>query len=134
MAEIRVYPQGFRELARRIGGIRLAQVLQPPLVRSLERFRADLAHYPPQREGSRYRRTGRLGRSWAVRHSVTARGIEGETGTNVAHGPFVQDAERQGWMHRGRWENTDEAVAARHRAAALADFQAAVQAELRRTR
>ena len=134
MAELRVYPEGFRQLGRRIGAIRLAQVLEPPLVRSLERFRADLAHYPPARTDSTYRRTGRLGRSWAIRYSVTARGIEGETGTNVEYGPYVQDAERQAWMHRGRWDNTDEDVARRHRAAVLADFREVVQGELDRAR
>ena len=132
MAEIRVYPEGFRTLARRIGGIQLAQVLEPPLVRSLERFRVDLAHYPSPPEESSYRRTGRLGRSWALRYTVNARGIEGETGTNVEYAQRVQSEELQAWMHRDRWD-TDETIANRHRGAILADFHQEVQAELNRT-
>lgn len=132
MAELRVYPQGFRELARSIGGIELAQVLEPPLIRGLERFRVDLAHYPAPPADSTYRRTGTLGRSWALRHTINARGIEGETGTNVEYGPFVQEEERQAWMHRGRWDNTDENVANRNRTAILDDFNDVMQAELNR--
>lgn len=132
MAEVRVEPIGFEELARSIGGVRLAQVMEPPLVRGLERFRADLAHYPPPPPDSSYTRTGTLGRSWATRHELGAGRFDGETGTNVDYGPYVQDAERQAWMHRDRWNNTDENVADRHRGAILADFNQTTQEELNR--
>lgn len=134
MAEIRVYPEGFRELARRVGAIRLVQVLQPPLIRGLERFRSSLATYPPKPEGSSYRRTGRLGRSWAISHNITARGIEGETGTKLEYAHWVQDEERQAWMHRDRWRNTDVSVANRHREPILMDFNVTMQEALRRAR
>ena len=134
MAEIRVYPQGFRELARRLGGMQVARVLEPPMVRGLERFRSDLSTYPPAPPESSYVRTGTLGRSWAIDYTINARGMSGETGTAIPYAPYVQDAERQAWMHEDRWRNTDVAVAQRHRGAILANFSTTIQTEFDRGR
>ena len=132
MAELRVYPQGFRELARGLGGIQVSRVLQPPMVRGLERFRSSLGVYPAKGDSTTYRRTGRLGRSWAISYTINARGMTGETGTNAEYARWVQDDELQAWMHRGRWLNTDEQVAQQHRGAILSDFTTVIQGELSR--
>lgn len=62
---------------------------------------AALASYPPIPAGSRYTRTGRLGRAWE--RSSPAVGPRGFQLINpTEYGGLVQ-GDRQAWMHRGRW-------------------------------
>ena len=58
--------------------------------------------YPPERPGQRYKRTGRLGRSWKVSTRGQLVVIEN---TAPYSGYVVGDGagQRQAWMHRGRW-------------------------------
>ena len=134
MAQLTVQPEGFSQLARRIGRVQLAQVLRPPLERSLERLRSSLAQYPEQPPDSDYVRTGTLGRSWDIDYTVEGQTVAGQTGTAVRYAPYVQDAERQAWMHRGRWENTDQGVVDLHRGAVMEEFAVAIRRELDRGR
>jgi hypothetical protein len=58
--------------------------------------------YPPERPGQRYKRTGRLGRSWKVStrgQSVIIENTAPYSGYVVGDGA----GQRQAWMHRGRW-------------------------------
>lgn len=103
------------------------------MVRGLERFRSSLGMYPEKGDSTTYRRTGRLGRSWAISYTINARGMAGETGTNVEYAHWVQDDELQAWMHRGRWSNTDERVAEQHRGTILADFSTVIEGALSRS-
>jgi hypothetical protein len=58
--------------------------------------------YPPERPGQRYKRTGRLGRSWKVStrgQSVIIENTAPYSGYVVGDGA----GQRQAWFHRGRW-------------------------------
>ena len=69
--------------------------------------------YPSPPAGSRYQRTGTLGRSLTglqgsapmALSRVEPHGsvVEGYYGTNVTYGPFVVDEKRQAKVHQGRW-------------------------------
>ena len=71
-------------------------------------IRAEIKVYPPKPEGSEYVRTNALHDSWAKK--IDRGGLKAVIGTNVAYAPYVQDADRQAWMHRGRWK-TAQSVA-----------------------
>ena len=101
-----------------------------PMERSVLRLQADMAKYPRQRSGSRYRRTGTLGRRWTKSVRAEYGGLTGVVGNNTSYGPYVQSAERQAWMHQGVWQ-TDESVAHRRRNEIVADFNRAIQEALR---
>ena len=71
--------------------------------------------YPPERPGQRYKRTGRLGRSWKV--STRGQSVIIEN-TAPYSGYVVGDGKGQGqaWMHKDRW----------YRARAVVDEEAKV--------
>ena len=71
-------------------------------------IRADIKEYPPKPEGSTYIRTMTLHDSWTKK--IDRGGLQATIGTNVGYAPYVQDADRQAWMHRGRWQ-TAQSVA-----------------------
>lgn len=94
-----------------------------PMTQSLALLVDDIAEYPPKPPRSTYDRTLDLGRFWTSAQyeiSTNTGGITGVIGNAVrsrktgrAYGPYVQSAEDQAWMHRGRWA-TDEMVAERN--------------------
>lgn len=73
-----------------------------------ERIVRRMQAYPSERPGQKYRRTGRLFRSWKIDKSEDRYTIEntarGKRGRNYSH-YVVGDAygTGQAWMHRGRW-------------------------------
>jgi hypothetical protein len=93
----------FRQAARRVGA------LNQPIWRSLLLMERELKIYPPPPPRSTYVRTGRLGSSW----NSSVSGNSGILQTNVSYAIWVQNAQHQAWMHRGRWRNTDDAVVRR---------------------
>lgn len=128
------------EVVTVLGRLASNEWLRAPMIRSLARLQNDMATYPPTRPGQRYIRgrgstnaQGRvtrltsqnLGKRWTSRVRATGNGLEGELGNNTSYGPFVQDSERQAWMHRGRWQ-TDEDAAEQNEAAIRADFLATI--------
>lgn len=62
------------------------------------------APYPRPPAGSKYRRTGTLGRGWNV--------IEGSKSVIIRnptnYAGWVQASPTQAWFHKGRWANVDE--------------------------
>lgn len=84
--------------------------LRGPHARSGARIVAELRPYPPEPPNSSYRRTGTLGKRWTfvVRRSLF--GMKTIVGNNTIYGPYVQSAERQAWMHKGRWITDAEAL------------------------
>lgn len=98
------------------------QSWRKPMTQSLALLVDDIATYPPAPSSSSYRRTGNLGRFWtSAQYEISANtgGITGVIGNAVrdrrgrAYGPYVQSAEEQANVHRGRWA-TDEMVAERN--------------------
>jgi len=73
--------------------------------------RLELMQYPPPPGGSRYRRTGRLGRGWVLQGSVGFGGGGIQRLTNkTRYGPYVQGP-RQARVHRGRWTTVQQITA-----------------------
>jgi len=55
--------------------------------------------YPPPRPQQRYKRTGKLGRSWS---SSVIGSAAVKISNNAGYAPWVV-GEKQAWMHAGRW-------------------------------
>lgn len=127
MATIEIH--GVTEAIETLGLAETVNVLRPPMQRAVARLQTAMAHYPPQRAGSAYRRTGTLGRRWTTRITDSASGLEGKVGNNTAYGPFVQSEIFQASVHRGRWQ-TDQQVMDDQQASIVADFERAIQAVL----
>ena len=75
------------------------------------RYLEAATHYPPERPGQRYVRTGRLGMSWTWKVRRTAEGVVGELTSSPPGGfgsswyaRWVMDRNFQAWMHLGRWQ------------------------------
>lgn len=95
----------------------------------------DFKTYPPQREGSTYKRTRTLGRAWSRQWSGDGLDRQVLIGNNENMAPYnrkVQDATQQAAAHRGRWTNTVQNVARRHERTVASMFEQRVQAEIRR--
>ena len=65
---------------------------------------ADIAKYPAPPADSSYTRTGTLGKGWTKQVEPTV--PRATVGNITSYGPYVQDPDRQAWMHRGRWQTT----------------------------
>ena len=93
--------------------------------------------YPPPPAGSTYKRTLTLARSWFIPpFEQTADGLTGRVVNNgeltrtrngTPYARYVQDRERQAYMHRGRWD-TYQDIAERSEGDIRAMFAARIQA------
>lgn len=92
--------------------------------------RLELMEYPPPPGGSRYRRTGRLGRGWVLQGSVGygSGGIQ-RLRNATRYAPYVQ-GNRQARVHRGRWVTVDK-IAAKYGPRMLASLRRMVQEWIR---
>lgn len=124
---LKVQIDGLEQLQARLGKAIAQETLQAPLERALERIKARLQTYPPERPGQAYQRTGNLGRGWHL--SIGPSG--GSLTNRVAYGPFVQGDKTQSWMHKGRW-TTDQQAADHETPAIERDFEQAVEDALSR--
>lgn len=100
--------------------------LQKSVTRLLLHLGGEMSVYPPPPSGSTYRRTGTLGRTWtAARPQFKASGtlFEGRIGNATPYANYVQKADDQAWMHKGRWQTETEV---------LDDNQAGIEKELER--
>ena len=129
---INIEIHGIDQLIKKLDRVQAVQVLEAPIQRAVLRLQRDMAEYPPQRTGSRYRRTGTLGRRWTTRVNRSGNGVEGRVGNNIAYGPWVQSKRFQARVHRGHWTNTDEDVLERNRRAIEDDFARAIDQALSR--
>lgn len=129
MAEIVI--EGLDRLYRKLDTMQdLRDILRPPMHRSIATLKDEVTEYPARPPGSRYNRTLTLGRGWTERVSDTSSGVQGRLGNKVEYAHWVQGARTQARVHRGRWNNTDEAVLARNEQAIVADFEQAIQLAL----
>jgi hypothetical protein len=105
---IRFLMRGFDEVKGRFGD---SAALEKMISDSQSNWARDVVRkelkgrdkYPPERPGQKYKRTGRLGDSWATRTAgPMMRAIYNPT--PYAHW-VVGDTHgnRQAWMHKGRW-------------------------------
>lgn len=89
--------------------------------------------YPPQRQGSTYKRTNTLKGSWSRDVQREAGGLVGRVVSNGNAAPynrFVQDRDQQARWHRGNWTNTAQAVSERSNDAIQDMFRARVEAAI----
>ena len=109
----------------------LLAIVRPPLERGGLRVEAGMKPYPPPPPNSRYVRgapphSEKLGSRWTSR-SISGAGFVGrEVGNTASYAPFVQSAERQATIHRGRWQ-TDEQVIEREMPAVIADVRRSLE-------
>ena len=122
--------KGVDELSAKLDKAARNDVLLPPMHRAVMRIQRVMATYPPQRMGSRYIRTGTLGRKWTTKVTTSKGGVRGKVGNNTPYGPVVQSSQFQASIHRGRWQ-TDENVVRINSAAIIADFERAISAALK---
>lgn len=83
---------------------KMERALEAAITGAASLIRADIKTYPPKPAHSTYIRTGRLGASWAQQ----VKGRQAVIGTHMAYAPYVQDADRQAWMHKGRWQTAQD--------------------------
>jgi hypothetical protein len=90
--------------------------LEPALHKVLMMLAGYAATYPSQVPDTRYRRTGTLGRLWvSASPKIQKEGgfvMDARIGNKTPYGPFVQDPDKQAWMHSGRWQTTTDVVEA----------------------
>lgn len=145
---------GLEPLMAAVGRLAAGVVLRDAMEVAVERVRTQIAIYPPPPSGHRmvwkserqrrwffaalrsgaiqvpYRRTGTLGRRWTTRVSgSTLATLTGEVGNVTAYGPWVQKADEQAQVHRGRWR-TDEQVATMMAPSIQALFEARLRAAM----
>jgi hypothetical protein len=74
-----------------------------------------VTRYPPPPQGSTYRRTRTLGRSWNRRPAQRVAGgyliIVGSNANIAPYNRVVQDRDRQARIHQGRWTTAQDASA-----------------------
>jgi hypothetical protein len=96
---------GDKELVRQLGQYRekVARLIKKRTKDAAEASVAILREYPPVPRGSRYVRTGELGRGYLIQES----GANGYKIKNaVTYSVYVvgdKEGNRQAWMHAGRW-------------------------------
>lgn len=85
-----------------------------------------MARYPSQSAGSRYVRTGTLGRRWTTQIDETPNKVIGRVGNNTEYAPWVQSRQFQAGVHRGRWQ-TEQDVAERSAREIVEFFRIAIE-------
>lgn len=104
----RITVKGLDDVERLLGKATASRTLRRAMQKATLHVQGKMAKYPAAPAGSRYIRTGTLGRRWT--NEVATDGKRGRVGNNTTYGPWVQSGRLQAWMHRGRWQ-TDEQVA-----------------------
>lgn len=123
--------QGLDRLFRKLAAVRAVELLVPPMERSQARVQQSIARYPVKPQGSRYPRTGTLGRRWtSEKVSRSSNGVSGIVGNNTGYARWVQDETRQTDKHRATGWITDGEVLRRVRSDIESDFLRVVDAAL----
>lgn len=124
---IRIIVTGSDEVIARLNRINDARWAGPPAEASLRLLQNKLSTYPPQRAGSKYERTGDLGRFWTVGGGDnTPQRVTRKLGNRKEYAPWVQSKLLQARIHRGRWL-TEVAAVEQSRDEIAAIFRAAIE-------
>ena len=127
MIEIQI--SGVESLLAKLTSAQGNSKLRAPMDKSVKLLEQRMKKYPPQRAGSHYVRTRRLGPSWTTEIAENANGLVGKVGNNTEYGPFVQSQQFQARIHRGRWQ-TDAQVMESERPTIERYFQEAIDKAL----
>lgn len=132
MPEIRVTITGVEIVNARLSRLQGMRWAVRPMRRSVLLLQNRMATYPPQRPGSRYVRTGTLGKNWTTKVEESPNRVLGIVGNSrTSYAPWVQSARFQAGIHRGRWQ-TDEQVAGQSRIEIAELFRQGVEEEANR--
>lgn len=105
---------GADDLIRDLMDVQL-DALRPVISQALEDIGDDAATYPAPPSGSRYQRTGDLGRGWTDGTpliDLNGASLLGILANDVPYAAYVQDADEQVAIHTGRWHTTEAITAA----------------------
>jgi hypothetical protein len=112
MAIVTVKINGIEAVNARLDRLKGMDWAVTPMQQSLNTILARMQEYPPERVGSKYRRTRVLFGGWHVKplekSATRLRGTVGSGATEYA--PFVQHHLLQSWVHRGRWKTDAQVV------------------------
>lgn len=113
-----------KSLYKKLDPAEYTRALQRGMSDATKIVMAEAQVYPPRRPNQKYIRTGNLRRSWNNRKiRITATGVEGLVYSSEAKAPYnayVQHPRYQAWMHRGRWQTTDDVARKNHKQIAKA--------------
>lgn len=124
---IRIIVTGSDEVIARLNRINDIRWAGPPAEASLRLLEQKLSQYPPQRAGSKYKRTEILSKGWTVGGGDnTPQRVTRRLGTKVEYAPWVQSKLLQARVHRGRWLTEVDAVE-QNRDDIAAIFRAAIE-------
>jgi len=113
MFKVKVEIDGDEELLRKLKGAPriVRQELEKATSKSLLGMQSEITDYPPQPEGTLYKRTGLYGRTWLVKVESLGGRVEGVLGTNlktVPYAPYVRGPRQPKWMKH--WKHLEEIV------------------------
>lgn len=91
--------------------VALASFVRPTMYEIGYLIQEAIADYPPKPPGSKYIRTGLLGRTWTVAVIQTASEIRTEVGNNTVYAPWVQSYQFQARQNR-HWQTDKEIIEA----------------------
>jgi hypothetical protein len=120
---------GIDELIAKLGKVAAQDVLSQPMQESVTRLQSEMQVYPTAIAGSRYVRTGTLGRRWTAKVTRVSGGVTGRVGNNTVYAPFVQSQMFQSPVHAGRWR-TDAQTLERLRPWIVERFQRRIRQAL----
>ncbi len=136
---MRIIVSGLQDVSQkleRMSGEQLQAEVEKTTLSAVLFVQGEIPGYPAPPSGSRYRRTGTLGRTVtalagrapeALSRVETVGGrVTGFVGTSLSYAKWVIDIARQAWMHRGRWW-TLQGVARGARGGIIKLYQAMVQ-------
>ena len=116
---------GGEELKRKLNKLGDLRFLRPTMKQIGIHIRGLAKSYPPPPPQSTYTRTRTLGKGWGSRSTNTSVTV----GNNVPYAFWVQDRDRQAWMHVGRWQTVQD-IAEDEEENVLKEVQKAVDREL----
>ena len=115
---------------------RIDRALRAAMTDSLTLLHREQQTYPPQRTGSKYKRTDTLKNSWSIvgprREGTAIVGEVGSSGQTAPYNVYVQDQTQQASIHRGRWRNTVQETTRRNTATIQRYFDRRLREEFSR--
>ena len=100
---LNVKVEGFDETQATLDRVQHA-IREPKLPKAWKALATELRAYPPAPPGSRYIRTGHLGKSWRISFGQGRQATMFEATNSATYASLVQgDASEQAGVHRGRW-------------------------------
>jgi hypothetical protein len=110
MFKVKVKIKGDEELQRKLAGAPriVRQELKNVASKSLLGMQSEITDYPPQPEGTPYKRTGLYGKKWLVKVENVGATIEGTLGTNLSYAPYVRGPRQPKWMKH--WKHLLEII------------------------